>query len=437
MWLKSLHAENFRGFEKLDVTFDEHVTLLLGGNGAGKTAVLEAIAVGFGAFFAKIDQGPVKHIDADDARRVAYDLNGIPDFQEQWPVTIGMVIDPGTLPTNEFRGIVDIAWTRVREDRGGRTGRANEGHIRETAERLQLQVQAGQLIDLPLVAYYGTQRLWRGKRTSEAIESRGNRLDGYLDCLDIASSQRHLRDWMRQKTLEEVQQQSTNPGYRHPQLAAVVTAVKACIDGVSRFWFDLMRDEIRIVRGATVESFAMLSDGYRNMVAMVADIAERAAVLNPQHGEAAARLTTGVVLIDELELHLHPKWQRTVVPSLCRTFPKMQFIATTHSPQILSTVERTQVRIFRDNQLVASDGFVAGRDANELLEDIFGVSARPEASQRQLDELFRLLDREEFDSARAMLLALETQLGPHAEAIVRARWTLDAEAPLPAAPATS
>ncbi len=145
MWLKSLHAENFRGFEKLDVTFDEHVTLLLGGNGAGKTAVLEAIAVGFGAFFAKIDQGPVKHIDADDARRVAYDLNGIPDVQEQWPVSIGMAIDPGMLPTMMSELVPSgrqVSWTRVREDRSGRTGRANEGHIRDTAERLQEHVRA-------------------------------------------------------------------------------------------------------------------------------------------------------------------------------------------------------------------------------------------------------------------------------------------------------
>jgi predicted ATP-binding protein involved in virulence len=321
-----------------------------------------------------------------------------------------------------------VVWRRTRDGRDGRTAWAGEAEIRQLGQRVQEAVRGGQPILLPLVAYYGTQRLWRERRQTAARQGLGNRLDGYVDCLDISASERSLTEWMRQRTLEELQQVQTNPGYRHPQLAAVERAVADCVEGVDRFWFDLMHDEVRMASGAKIQTFAMLSDGYRNMVAMVADLAERAAVLNPQMGVDAPRETPGVVLIDEIELHLHPKWQRTVVSSLRRAFPRMQFIATTHSPQVLSTVGRTQVRLFRDNQLVASDLYVGGRDANELLEDIFGVSARPEAMKGELEQLFQFLDDRDFGNARRKLTELEAQLGATDADVVRARWILDTEA---------
>lgn len=437
MWLESLRVENFRGFEKLAVPFDERFTLLLGSNGAGKTATLEAIAVALGAFFARIDLGPVRHIDTDDARRVVYVINDIPDLQQQWPVKVAATLaglrdlpqgQPHLLP--QFAE--SVSWERVREDRDGRTGRANETEIRDLGERLQRAVQSGQPVDLPLVAYYGTNRVWLEKRVTEASRGIGSRMDGYRDCLDIASKWRHLAEWMHRKTYEELQRRSADPAYRHPQLAAVVAAVEECIDGVTRFWFDTSRDEIRIARGSSIESFDMLSDGYRNMIAMVADIAERAAVLNPHHGAGAAKLSSGIVLIDELELHLHPSWQRTVVASLRRVFPRLQFIATTHSPQVVASVQRNQVRLFADNALVPTEHYVSGRDTNEILEDVFGVTARPVEMQQRIDGLFRLLDAEDYDGARRELEAVQDLLGPDDASVVKARWQLDAEAPTPA-----
>src|SRR5262249_49189916 len=163
---------------------------------------------------------------------------------------------------------------------------------------------------------------------------------------------------------------------------AVEAAVKSCIGDTTRFWFDVQYDELRLERpGGDIQSFAMLSEGYRNMVAMVADIAWRAAVLNPQHGAEAHLLTEGVVLIDALDLHLHPAWQRRAVGDLRRTFPKIQFIVTTHSPQIVASVSRSQIRLLDRNRLVAEEPYVEGRDSNEILEDVFGVTSRPEAVQ--------------------------------------------------------
>lgn len=164
------------------------------------------------------------------------------------------------------------------------------------------------------------------------------------------------------------------------------------------------------------------------MVAMIADIARRQAVLNPQHGDRAHLHAGGVVLIDGLDLYLHPAWQGRVVADLARTFPRVQFIVTTHAPLVVSSVARSQVRILDRNRLVADVPHVHGRDADAILEDVFNVPARPEAVASEIDGLYRMINDGDPDGARRILADLEQRLGPDDQAIVRARWILDTEA---------
>lgn len=427
MHLLALHLENFRGFERLDLTFEPDVTVLIGGNGAGKSAVLEAIKVAFGSFFASIPQVADQAIEAEQVRRVVYDLNGVLDLQEQWPVTVGALLDvEGEDETGLLPGI-SLEWQRQRSGRGGRTQWSGDTEMRDWAARLHQRVQRGELVRLPLFAFYGTGRLWKQKRITSASRGIGTRFDGYSAWHDIASSEQLLTDWMYGQRLVELEAREHDPTASEPRLSAVTRAVCDCIEGVTRFWVDFKRQEIQLERNGAVESFAMLSDGYRNMVAMVADIAQRAATLNPHLGSAAARETAGIVLIDEIELHLHPGWQRTVIPSLRRAFPRLQFIATTHSPQVVSTLRREQVRLLDNNRLVDAALFVEGRATNELLTDVFGVPERPPEMERELEALFRLLDQEAYAPARAKLAELEARLGRDDAAITRARWILDTE----------
>jgi len=122
------------------------------------------------------------------------------------------------------------------------------------------------------------------------------------------------------------------------------------------------------------------------LVAIAADIAWRCAQLNPFHGREAARLTEGVVLIDEIELHLHPAWQRRVIGDLRRAFPRIQFVATTHSAQVIGAAKREWIRL-----LVAGESHafgvdhVEGRDANSILADVMGVRPRLEWELRDLE----------------------------------------------------
>lgn len=415
MKIHSLHVENFRGFEKLDISLHPSMTLLIGENGAGKTALLEALAVALGGVFLGLPAATGRSIDREDVHHKLYDHAGALDIQPQWPVVV------------ETRGEIageQLTWSRVRKE-GGRTTRADAATIREVGEKINRAVKRGKPVTLAVIAYYGTQRLWLHKKITEAKRGIGSRYDGYVDALDPASNHRLLAEWMYQQTLVELQ--SGNPVL---QLRAIEQAVCQCVEDATRFYFDVRSQELLLgQKDNRTTPFSFLSDGYRNWLALVADIAWRAAVLNPHLGENAAAKSTGVVLIDEIELHLHPRWQRRVLENLRRTFPEIQFVATTHSPQVIAGARKDEMRILENNCLAALEPFVEGRDSNSLLEDVFGVPERPEPQQQAIDTLARALDDERYDVARQLLVQIESQVGPDDPAVIRARWLLDREAP--------
>jgi len=411
MKLEHLTLSNFRGFSSFSISFDPSFTVLLGGNMAGKTAVLGGSAVGLSMFFFGSENVQMRNIEDDEVRQIVAEIGGVPDLQRQFPVTVEVRVaiqNPSREPVTWQLYHRGATWTHI-----------------VPSFSLRTPTFGPSMADWPVLAQYGTQRVWRGSKTAEEHRGVGSRYDGYSGCFDITSTHALLAGWMRKQTLVQLQR---GVGYVQPQLAAVEAAVKSCIDGVTRFWYDVQYDELRLERtGGDIQSFAMLSEGVRNMVAMVADIAWRAAVLNPQHGTEAHLRSDGVVLIDELDLHLHPAWQRRVVGDLRRTFPLIQFIVTTHSPQIVASVSRAQVRLLENNRLVAEEPHVEGRDSNAILEDVFGVPARPKEVQAEIDALYRLIEDEDFATARKQLAVLQERLGPDDAAMIRARWILDTE----------
>jgi predicted ATP-binding protein involved in virulence len=410
MKLESLKLTNFRGFREFEITFDPSFTVLLGGNMAGKSAVLDATAL---VLTPVLGPPTVRDIEIrdDQVHQVVVAGGRVPQLQKQFPVVIE------TQLLEDGRRSAPQAW-HVRLDEGDltRVNLFNRSVLNRAFDD-----------DLPVLAHYGVQRHWDSRQPSEEIRGLGSRQDGYVGCFATTSTHATLSGWIRRQTLVQLQK---GDGYVQPQLAAVEAAIKCCINEVTRIWFDVQYDELHLERSnGDIQSFSMLSEGYRNMVAMVADIAWRASVLNPQHGPEAHQRTEGVVLIDELDLHLHPSWQRRIVADLRRTFPKIQFIVTTHSPQIVASVTRDQIRLLDRNQLIASKPYVEGRDSNEILEDVFGVPKRPEPVQAEIDALYRLIEDEDFVAARARLAMLEEHLGPEDAAMIRARWILDTEDP--------
>jgi predicted ATP-binding protein involved in virulence len=147
----------------------------------------------------------------------------------------------------------------------------------------------------------------------------------------------------------------------------------------------------------------MLSDGLRNTISMVADLAFRACKLNPHLGERAPLETPGIALIDEVDMFLHPFWQQTIIGSLRTAFPAMQFIVTTHSPQVLSTVRRENIRVIgKDAQgtLVASQplAMTYGEPSNDVLQSVMQVDPQPPVEEKpDLLKLTEWVDKGRYD----------------------------------------
>jgi predicted ATP-binding protein involved in virulence len=152
-----------------------------------------------------------------------------------------------------------------------------------------------------------------------------------------------------------------------------------------------------------------LSDGYQVMLGVVMDFALRLAVANPPQNEQDDPLQSkAILMIDEVDLHLHPLWQQRVIPDLRRTFPNTQLILTTHSPQVATTVPAKSLRILKDGVLHEAPAGTEGAEAERLLEDVFLVNPRPDLPMsRKLNRYLHLVDAKEWDSDEAIELRSE------------------------------
>ncbi|MCP4149105.1 MAG: AAA family ATPase, partial [bacterium] len=238
----------------------------------------------------------------------------------------------------EAEGVVmdkAVQWSRSRERVLGRTN-DYDWELTNIVRRFQQPIRDGAPVTLPVIAYYGTGRLWLRKEEQEIEPLKPvSRLYAYNDCLDARSNEKQLLRWMKKHELARATQNSKSSLYE-----ALKKTITGCIEECKEIWFDYLKDSImvRLNNGQCLPAY-LLSDGYRNMVAMVADIAYRMAILNPHLGIDVATQTPGIVLIDEIDLHLHPTWQRSVVADLTRTFPGVQFVATSHSPFIAQSLK--------------------------------------------------------------------------------------------------
>ncbi len=334
MRIDRLRIKNFKAFDDREFTFPEQFTVLIGDNGTGKTSVLDTLAIAAGSYLLGIDGVAAIAIEKDEIRRVSYDRQS---FEYQFPVQIEAV---GKIYETELR------WLRSLEYLTGRTTREKSRSIIALAQKHQKLVRAGNRTEnLPLLAYHGTGRLWAEHKAKVEYKRAGSRTEGYLDCLSPKSSSKQFLSWY--KTYFDSRQK-----FDYSQDREVIDTFNHAITTMVPEWqkiaFDFVEDDLvgfyQITPNETKYlPYRLLSDGFRNMIGIVADIAYRCIKLNPHLGQAALIETEGIVLIDEIDLHLHPKWQKRIVEDLKRVFPKLQFVVTTHSPFVVQSLKNTEL----------------------------------------------------------------------------------------------
>lgn len=179
---------------------------------------------------------------------------------------------------------------------------------------------------------------------------------------------------------------------------------------------------LKIDKNGETFKLSQLSSGEKSILLLVFELTQEIILINNNVNRAE-----GIILIDEIELHLHPKWQRNIISALTKTFPNVQFIVTTHSPQIVSSVPNESIFVLQDNQLINNNFYNEGRDTNSILQEAFGLSKRPKEFNDKLIEFYQLLETEDYKSlqkAESILKDLTLKWGTLDTEIVRANLLL-------------
>lgn len=407
MKLTKLHIENFKGFETLDVDFHPNFNIVVGINGTGKSTLLEASKIAIGSLFLELD----KIKDKISSPSILPENVRLHNLETQYPTIIHAFAEiDSELCTS--KDSCSVEWKRVLEKHRGKTTKIQAREMSRISDNLQKIIRRNEDKPLPLIAYYSTDRFKKEKK-DVGVTARGSRLRGYYNAMDQLTNIKFFLELFKTETLSELQHQE-----KSIQLAVVKRAVEECIEDCAKIYYDVSYDKLLIdVKSANeLIPFFSLSDGVRTTLSLVMEIAFRCYLLNPYLGIDAAKLTEGVVLIDEIDLHLHPTWQKKIVADLRRAFPNIQFIVTTHAPLVIGSLKEGALFNISENKLYQFQNQF-GRDANAILKEM-DTEPMDDELQNDIDNYFILIENEKGKSQEAISLRqkLESKLGEdHAE----------------------
>lgn len=373
MFLSRVEIDDVRGFESFVLDLHPRLTVLVGPNGCGKTTVLDAIVAA---------------------------LSG--DVRVHGP-RAGMIASAAGL-------------VRVVSDGGAR---AETRLLREEPEQHE-RLHYSDDLEKSLWIHYGASRHARDQTPGPVSPRDWLPKEVRRDWWNAGVSFERFFEWLRER--EDLENERVRDG--HGELTELRALRDAVAQTADAFTNPRIRRKVPNVSSTpifTVEKhgverpFSALSEGERNLILLVADIARRLAIF----GGIAPRPVLSIpalILIDEIELHLHPKWQREILGRLLHVFPNAQFVVTTHSPIVVSEIERENLRVLNDFKLVTTE-HGRGRDVNQVLEDTFGVSIRTREVEEKFREIKGLVDDENYDAALEALDELEKEIGDEPDVV--------------------
>ncbi|MCX6644970.1 MAG: AAA family ATPase [bacterium] len=412
MKLNRIEINAFRGFEEETLDFTENLTAFVGINGAGKSSILDCLAILLSRFFWRI-----RSSSGTGRFFTEYDINN------KYNETHNHIYI--TYLGDEFDWLV----TKTRKGRI-RQLMTNQSKIKAAVDAIWSKLEESPGFNLPLAVYYPVNRAV----IDIPLRVRKKKEFGQLEAYDLAltgsrNDFRKFFEWYRNREdLENESRRLKDIFKPDRQLEAVRNAIYSLLHDYKDL--HVQRSPLRMVlkKKGTELIINQLSDGEKCLLAMVGDLARRLAIANPSRDDPLSG--SGVALIDEIELHLHPAWQRTIISGLLRTFPNVQFIVTTHSPQVLGDVKQDSIYVLKNTTkgIKASrpSSQTYGRDSNQILRNILDGTERSGSIENRIDELFRLIEEDMIKEAKLKLDKLINDIGPTEPELIKAGLLIDA-----------
>ncbi|MDE6796338.1 MAG: AAA family ATPase [Muribaculaceae bacterium] len=423
--MKNITIHDFRCFRQLSVDFTPGVNLLIGDNASGKTSFLLACKYAINCFFSGYsDQFTLwSSPQKDDFLRLNI---GEKRFGTQ-PIEIGFSYFKNELDESEAFGLdTNLQVLVCKSEKNRKPLLSGLKHLRDYGKFLlsssikveYAKEQVAQAVALPLIASYSTHGIHKNQKVNSNYFKEINQTPsfGYYLC---GSTDGLLEHWIRRMLI------LMEAGKNFTEQNVVIRALMDMFGEMGCnviSGFDVRinyKDIICIFKDGRETPVSILSDGYRRLVSIVMDIAFRCALLNGlKYGEEAARKTKGTVIIDEIDLHLHPSLQSIVLKALQNTFPNIQFIVSTHAPMVMSGVESDDRNcVMRMEYDAEGKAYLVNRvntygmDLSTLAETVLKVPSRNPAVKEELDILVEYIDNEEYAEAKKLLARLKEQFG--------------------------
>ncbi len=405
MKLKTLTLHNFRCFKQLNLNLQSDLIVLVGKNASGKTTILDAIALALSTILTELPG--LKGMNFKETDFLLEKNQESAKFRKAPYVGIKVESRNGTLWDRYKKRDKTIVINNVQHYGLKQIKQYTNTIIKSENENLEYT--------LPVMVYYGTNRAVLDIPYSrKGFSKTDSRFQALANCLE--SSSRFRSSFNNFYLLQEEEnlkiKEKKSLEYRLPALEAVRIAITSMIPEFSNPRIELRPLRFIVTYANLNEKYdyelEQLSAGYKNLLALVMDLAIRMVEANPHSQKPLEE--EAIVLIDEIDLHLHPSWQVQVVHDLQKTFPNTQFILTTHSPQVLYNILRDNILLL-DNFKIMDTPYTYGRAINSIVQNVFATDYRIKDVSDKIDCLHELIDDNSKEKANKLLSELKLLIG--------------------------